>query len=59
MFTQLPSYAIANVRRGFRVNERHQINWALENIFDKPHRNPSWGIDSPGINVRFSYRMTF
>lgn len=59
LFTYLPSYAILNLRGGFRISEKHSINWAFENIFDRPYRNPSWGIDGAGRNFRISYRLMF
>ncbi|HEX8734276.1 MAG TPA: TonB-dependent receptor [Pyrinomonadaceae bacterium] len=59
LFTQLPSYAIMNLRGAFRFGERHQIFWAFENIFDRPYRNPSWGIDGAGRSIRVAYRFRF
>lgn len=59
MFTYLPSYGLLNLRGGIRLNEKQQINWAIENIFDRPYRNPSWGIDGAGRNFRVAYRIKF
>lgn len=60
LFTRLPSYAIMNLRGAFRFGEgKHQIFWAFENIFDRPYRNPSWGIDGAGRSFRASYRFRF
>jgi hemoglobin/transferrin/lactoferrin receptor protein len=59
LFTYLPSYAVANLRGGFRVGEKSQILWAFENIFDRPYRNPSWGIDGAGRSFRAAYRLRF
>ena len=59
LFTYLPSYAIANLRGGFRIGEKSQIFWAFENIFDRPYRNPSWGIDGAGRSFRVVYRFKF
>jgi outer membrane receptor protein involved in Fe transport len=59
LFTYLPSYAIMNLRGAFRFRERHQIFWAFENIFDRPYRNPSWGIDGAGRSLRVAYRFRF
>jgi hemoglobin/transferrin/lactoferrin receptor protein len=59
LFTYLPSYAIVNLRGGFYINDKSQINLALENIFDRPYRNPSWGIDGAGRSLRISYRVRF
>ena len=57
LFTYLPGYAIANLRGGFRIGEKSQILWAFENIFDRPYRNPSWGIDGAGRSFRVAYRL--
>ncbi|MFN6964186.1 MAG: TonB-dependent receptor [Pyrinomonadaceae bacterium] len=59
MFTYLPSYALLSVRGGLRFRERSQIFWAFENILDAQHRNPSWGIDGPGRNIRVGYIYRF
>ena len=59
LFTRLPSYAIANLRGGFRFGESSSIFWAFENIFDRPYRNPSWGIDGGGRSFRVAYRYRF
>lgn len=59
LYTYLPSYAIANLRGGFRIGEKSQIFWAFENIFDRPYRNPSWGIDGAGRSFRAAYRLRF
>ena len=59
LFTYLPSYAIANLRGCFRIGEKSQIFWAFENIFDRPYRNPSWGIDGAGRSFRVAYRLRF
>jgi hemoglobin/transferrin/lactoferrin receptor protein len=59
LFTYLPSYAIMNLRGAFRLRENHQIFWAFENIFDRPYRNPSWGIDGAGRSLRVAYRFRF
>ncbi len=59
LFTRLPSYGIANLRGGFRFGEGSSIFWAFENIFDRPYRNPSWGIDGAGRSFRVAYRYRF
>jgi len=59
LFTRLPSYAIVNLRGGFRFGERSSVFWAFENIFDRPYRNPSWGIDGAGRSFRVAYRYRF
>lgn len=59
LFTYLPSYAIFNLRGGIRIAEKSQIFWAFENIFDRPYRNPSWGIDGAGRSFSVAYRFRF
>jgi hemoglobin/transferrin/lactoferrin receptor protein len=59
LFTYLPSYALFNLRGGFRIGEQSQIFWAFENIFDQFHRNPSWGIDGAGRSFNVAYRLKF
>ncbi|MDQ3132109.1 MAG: TonB-dependent receptor [Acidobacteriota bacterium] len=59
LFTYLPSYAVMNLRGGFRFGEKSQILWAFENIFDRPYRNPSWGIDGAGRSFSIAYRVRF
>ncbi|HKP68803.1 MAG TPA: TonB-dependent receptor [Pyrinomonadaceae bacterium] len=59
LFTYLPSYATANIRGGFRFNERSTISVAFENITDAFYRNPSWGIDGSGrsVTVQWGYKF--
>lgn len=59
LFPSIPGYALFNVRGGYRFNERHEINVAFENIGDKSHRLPGWGIDGAGRSLNFSYRYKF
>ncbi len=59
LFTYLPSYGIINLRGGIRFGEKSSVFWAFENIFDRPYRNPSWGIDGAGRSFRFAYRYRF
>lgn len=59
LYASLPSYALFNVRGGFNVGERSQVSIAFENIFDRFHRNPSWGIDGAGRNFTVQYRYKF
>lgn len=59
LFNSLPSYALANLRGGYAVNEKASIFWAFENIFDGYHRNPSWGIDGAGRSFTAQLRYKF
>ncbi len=59
LFTELPSYAIFNLRGGFRVGEKSRVSVEFENIFDRPYRNASWGIDGAGRSLRVGYVYRF
>jgi outer membrane receptor protein involved in Fe transport len=59
LFTELPGYALFNVRGSITINDRASVFLAFENIFDRPYRNVSWGIDGAGrsFNAQFRYRF--
>ena len=59
LFTYLPSFALFNLRGGFKINEKSQINWSFENMFDQFNRKPSWGIDGAGRSFKVQYRYKF
>ncbi len=59
LFTYLPSFALANIRGGFRFNEKSQIFFAFENIFDSYNRKPSWGTDGFGRGFKVQYHLKF
>jgi outer membrane receptor protein involved in Fe transport len=59
LFTQLPGYALANVRGSIQINEKSSVFLAFENIFDSFYRNPSWGIDGAGRNFTAQFRYRF
>ena len=59
MYTGLPGYVVANVRGGFTINEKANIYWAFENMFDQAYRNPSWGIDGSGRGFTAQFRYKF
>ncbi len=59
LFSAIPGYGLVNVRGGYRFAERHEITADLENILDKSHRAPGWGIDGPGIGLTVRYRVSF
>ncbi len=59
MFTSLPGYGLVNVRGGIMINEKANIYWAVENIFDHYYRNASWGIDGPGRSFTAQFRYRF
>lgn len=59
LFTAIPGYALFNLRGGFRFNENQEITVDFENIGDKSHRAPGWGIDGAGRSLRIQYRWKF
>jgi hemoglobin/transferrin/lactoferrin receptor protein len=59
LFTQLPSYALANIRGSIQINEKSSVFLAFENIFDTFYRNPSWGIDGAGRSFSAQFRYRF
>lgn len=59
LYTELPSYAIFNLRGGFKFGESSRVNFEFENVFDRPYRNASWGIDGAGRSLRVGYVYHF
>ena len=59
LFTAIPGYGLLNLRGGFRFNDNQELTFAFENILDKSHRSPGWGIDGPGRGVSLRYKWSF
>jgi outer membrane receptor protein involved in Fe transport len=59
LFSAIPGYGLFSLRGGFRINESSEITADFENIGDKSHRLPGWGIDGPGRSVTARYRLRF
>ncbi|MCA1573305.1 MAG: TonB-dependent receptor [Acidobacteria bacterium] len=59
LFTSIPGYGLVNLRGGFNLTEDQQISVDFENIADKSHRNPGWGIDGPGRSLTVRYQLKF
>lgn len=59
LFTSIPGYGLVNLRGGFNLTEDQQISIDFENIADKSHRNPGWGIDGPGRSLTVRYQLKF
>jgi hemoglobin/transferrin/lactoferrin receptor protein len=59
LYISYPAYALFNLRGGFRFNENQEILASFENIFDKSHRQPGWGIDGPGRSLTIHYQFRF
>jgi hemoglobin/transferrin/lactoferrin receptor protein len=59
LFPAIPGYGLISLRGGFRFNETHEVTVDFENLADKGHRLPGWGIDGPGRSVTMRYRLRF
>lgn len=59
LFAAIPGYGLLNVRGGIRFDEHSQLGVDFENIADKSHRAPGWGIDGPGRSVTIRYKYQF
>jgi hemoglobin/transferrin/lactoferrin receptor protein len=59
LFRAIPGYGLVNLRGGFRFDETHEVTLDFENLADKSHRAPGWGIDGPGRSVTARYRFRF
>ncbi len=59
LFRAIPGYVLFNIRGGYRLNDDLEFTADLENILDKSHRSPGWGIDGPGrgLTLRMRYRF--
>ncbi|HZH30903.1 MAG TPA: TonB-dependent receptor [Pyrinomonadaceae bacterium] len=59
LFTAIPGYGLINLRGGYRFSESQEITLDFENIADKSHRAPGWGVDGPGRSITARYRYRF
>ena len=59
LFSAIPTYTLFGVRGGYRINEKHEIQFDLKNIGDRSHRMPGWGVDGPGRNLVVRYKVKF
>ena len=59
MFTAYPGYVLFGIRGGYRFDDRSTLNLEFDNIADKSHRMPGWGIDGPGRSVTIRYQFKF
>lgn len=59
LFNAIPGYLLLNVRGGYQINDKQQLSVDFENIADKGHRAPGWGIDGPGRSLTFRYQYRF
>lgn len=59
LFTAIPGYTLFNLRGGYRFNENQEVTIDFQNIGDKSHRAPGWGIDGAGRSLRIQYRWKF
>lgn len=59
LFPAIPGYGLINLRGGIRFGEHSQLGVDFENIADKSHRAPGWGIDGPGRSLTIRYKYQF
>jgi hemoglobin/transferrin/lactoferrin receptor protein len=59
LYPAIPGYGLVHLRGGFRFNERNELSTDFENIGDKSHRLPGWGVDGPGRSLTVRYRRHF
>jgi outer membrane receptor protein involved in Fe transport len=59
LFSSIPGYVLLNLRGGYRFAENHEVTADFENIADKSHRAPGWGIDGFGRSLVVRYRYQF
>ncbi|HYH87039.1 MAG TPA: TonB-dependent receptor [Pyrinomonadaceae bacterium] len=59
LFTAIPGYGLLNLRGGWRFSDTQEFSLDFENIADKSHRAPGWGIDGPGRSITARYRLRF
>jgi hemoglobin/transferrin/lactoferrin receptor protein len=59
MFTAYPGYVLFGLRGGYRFDDRSTLNMEFDNIADKSHRMPGWGIDGPGQSLTLRYQFRF
>lgn len=59
LFNAIPGYVLFNLRGGYTFGENQEVAVDFENIADKSHRAPGWGIDGPGRSLTIRYRYRF
>jgi outer membrane receptor protein involved in Fe transport len=59
LYTAIPGYGLVNMRGGFRFDETQELSIDFENMLDKSHRSPGWGIDGPGRSITARYKLRF
>ncbi len=59
LFGHIPGYGLVNLRGGLRLRDQSTLTLDFENIADKSHRGPGWGVDGPGrsLTARYQYRF--
>lgn len=55
----MPAWAILNLRTAYQFSEKIQLQFAIENIFDRNYRVFASNISSPGRNIVLTLRGTF
>jgi outer membrane receptor protein involved in Fe transport len=52
-------WATLGFRSGLRIGERSNVFAGVSNVFDKSYRMHGSGIDAPGVNVFFGFKLAF
>lgn len=59
LFRSIPGYVLFNLRGGYRFTDTLEFSAEFENILDKSHRSPGWGIDGPGRGLTARLKYSF
>ncbi len=54
-----PGYVTADLRGGWRVNETLDLWAAIENLTNEDYRTHGSGVNEPGINFKFGFKVRF
>ncbi len=55
LFSETPAWWTASLRGGFNINNRNELTFAINNIFDRNYRLHGSGFDAPGISAIASW----
>jgi hemoglobin/transferrin/lactoferrin receptor protein len=59
LFPTIPGYVLFHVHLAYRLTDHHSLSLSLENLLDRSHRSPGWGVDGPGRAFTLRYRWNF
>jgi len=55
LFTETPAWWTVALRGGFNINDRNELTFSVNNIFDRNYRLHGSGFDSPGFSAIASW----